>query len=566
MQTVPNGWAEFLAAEHKVDFKAVINNVTYTYSAIKSAQITKAMMDKLTIGQAPSAMLDMVFLPSETIPEAAKVECYVRLTDYTPTVIVTDELSNVIRTDDGYVLTASYTLGTDWIPFGTFYIDTRELGADGFMTITAYDRMLAAEQDFPSTAGSMTMSAAVTYIAAALGIGVDSRTTELIANYGIDSPVGVYTMREVLCGIAAASGGNFIITENNKLRLIRLSSPASAAESPAQKCDVLGSAVTIGKVTLYPDDDTQYSSGTGGYEIKSDCVYATQEICDSVQKLLNNTTYLPYSAGTVILNPALELGDSVTIDGNNSILASMVFTVGIGMAADVEAPIDTEINHEYPYQARTREERRTAASISKIEKDTESIRLSVEGIDVEGKAKTEIIATLNSLVLSSEAASGGASITLSNEDSSVKIDGDVTIGNISANKITSGEIDAEIVKIKNLDASNINTGTLSAIDIVGCTLYADSNKDTFTAIKTDGIYIHALNKYGRDTIKASLTADEDSACLELGTDQSGYVRKQYSSGVGHTIWVGDSSETTGIQINFTKGTVTVYKNGTATAL
>lgn len=45
-----------------------------------------------------------------------------------------------------------------------------------------------------------------------------------------------------------------------------------------------------------------------------------------------------------------------------------------------------------------------------------------------------------------------------------------------------------------------------------------------------------------------------------------YVRKQYSRGVGHTIWIGDSSEKTGIQINFTNGTVTAYKEGTATAL
>lgn len=304
MQTVPAKWNDILAGDYQVDFKAVINGKTYTYGEIKSARITKSMMDKLTIGQATSAMLDMVFEPNGAIPTAAEIKCYIRLANYAPTIIMTDEFSNIIQTDDGYVLAESYSSYSDWLPFGTFYIDTRSTDASGWMTITAYDRMLAAERDFPSSAGSMTMSAAVTYIANQLGISVDSRNA--IAPYNIDSPVGVYTMREVLCGIAAASGGNFVITENNKLRLIRLASPSSTDDVPVMSCDVLGDTVTIGKVTLYPDSDTQYSSGSSGYEIQADCIYATQAICDYVKNRLNGVTYLPYSAGTAFFNPVLQ--------------------------------------------------------------------------------------------------------------------------------------------------------------------------------------------------------------------------------------------------------------------
>ena len=293
MQVVPSNWNEVFQSEHKTDFKAVINGVTYTYGSIKSAQITKTMMDKLTIGQATSAMLDMVFRPQGTIPTAAKIECYVRLTNYEPTTIVTDELSNVIKTDDGYVLASAYSVVTDWIPFGTFYIDTRETAANGLITITVYDRMLAAEQSFPSSAGSMTMSAAVAYIADALGVEADSRNQ--IAPYSIDSPVGLYTMREVLCGIAAASGGNFVITENNKLRLVRIASPTAVDNTRVASLDILSETKTIGKVTLYPDSEAQYTSGTSGYEIQADCIYATQEICDYVKNRLNGVTYLPYS-------------------------------------------------------------------------------------------------------------------------------------------------------------------------------------------------------------------------------------------------------------------------------
>ena len=419
MQTVPSNWNDVFQIDHKTEFKAVINGVTYTYGSIKSAQITKTMMDKLTIGQATSAMLDMVFRPQGTIPAAAKIECYVRLTNYEPTTVVTDELSNIIKTDDGYVLASAYSVVPDWIPFGTFYIDTRETAANGLMTITAYDRMLAAEQGFPSSAGSMTMSAAVAYIADAIGVEADSRNQ--IAPYSIDSPVGLYTMREVLCGIAAASGGNFVITENNKLRLIRITSPATVEKTRVASLDILSDVQTIGKVTLYPDGNTQYSSGTSGYEIQADCIYATQDICNYVKGILNGVRYLPYSAGTAFINPALELGDSVSPNGNPAILASAVFTIGVSMGASIEAPIDMEVNHEYPYQSRTREERRLATSQSRIEKTTEQIRLSVEGKADAEDVQTAIDLNLNSLSLSYTAGENGASITLSKDGVSITV-------------------------------------------------------------------------------------------------------------------------------------------------
>ena len=546
MQTVPAKWNDILAGDYQVDFKAVINGKTYTYGEIKSARITKSMMDKLTIGQATSAMLDMVFEPDGTIPTAAEIKCYIRLANYDPTIIITDEFSNIIQTDDGYVLAESYSSYSDWLPFGTFYIDTRSTDASGWMTITAYDRMLAAERDFPSSAGSMTMSAAVTYIANQLGISVDSRNA--IAPYNIDSPVGVYTMREVLCGIAAASGGNFVITENNKLRLIRLASPSSTDDVPVMSCDVLGDTVTIGKVTLYPDSDTQYSSGTSGYEVQSDCIYATQVICDYVKNLLNGVTYLPYSAGTAFFNPALELGDSIKPNGKGSVLASAAFTVGVSMSADIDAPIDTEVNHEYPYQARTREERRTAQSFSEIKKTTEQIALSVQG-KVDGtQVQSAIDLNLNSLSLSYSAGTNGASITLSKDG--VNITGQVKIGSIDASQI----------QVTNLDATNITTGYLYGVDIVGCTLRAIAGGADYAQISSDGMRI-----YTSSGLKAVLGINGYYPALILGDTSSAYVEKLYR-GNGHEMWIGDGGMGTGLLINFTNGTVTVVKNGAQTNL
>lgn len=546
MQSVPSNWNNVFEIDHKTEFKAVINGVTYTYGSIKSAQITKSMMDKLTIGQATSAMLDMVFRPEGTIPTAAKIECYVRLMNYEPTTLVTDEAGNIIKTDDGYILAGAYSVVTDWIPFGTFYIDTREIAANGLMTITAYDRMLAAEQEFPNSAGSMTMNAAVAYIAAALGVETDNRNQ--IAPYSIDSPVGLYTMREVLAGIAAASGGNFIITEENKLRLVRLASPATVDATRVASYDALSDMVTIGRITLYPDGDTQYSSGTSGYEIQADCIYATQTICDYVNSLLGGVAYLPYSAGTARLNPAIELGDSVSPNGKNSIVASAVFTIGVSMSASIEAPIDTEVNHEYPYQGRTKEERKTAVSISEIRKTTEEISLTVRGKVGAAEVQSAIDLNLNSLTLSYSAAENGASITLSKDG--VNIQGNVKIGSIDASKID----------VKNLNADEITAGTLSAIDIVGCTIYAQESKQDYAKMLSNGMEI-----YTDGTYKMGLYVEGSNPTLELGNTTPAFIQKIFEASA-HKLWLGNRTGSDGIMIDFTNHTVKKYINGTATAL
>lgn len=550
MQTKPTQWDDILqSASHSFEFKAVINGKEYHNPDIWSASIHFPMMDKLAIGTAPSASLNITLAPDGEIPTGAEIKCYLRVTNGNQLILVASDAGDLIKTDDGYVLASTYPQTSGWLPFGTYYIDTRSIAPNGRITITAYDAIMKAEQNYIDNSGAypMQMADAVDVICGMIGVELDTRSQ--IAPYTIDSPTGVYTIREVLCGIAAASGANAVITKDGKLLIRRLESPSAVAESPAVDCSVLSAdMVTVGKITLYPDSDVQYTSGTSGYEIQADCQYATQAICDYVKSILDGVTYLPFSASTVYLDPALELGDSVKINGNLAVLADISYTVGAAMTASVGAAIDEELNHEYPYQTRSREQRKTAAAFSEIRKTTEEIRLSVEGKADSEDVQTAINLNLNALSLSYSAGENGASITLSKDG--VKITGDVKIGSIDASKID----------VKNLNADEITAGTLSAIDIVGCTIYAQESKQDYAKMLSNGMEI-----YTDGTYKMGLYVEGSNPTLELGNTTPAFIQKIFEDSA-HKLWLGNRTGSDGIMIDFTNHTVKKYINGTATAL
>lgn len=133
---------------------------------------------------------------------------------------------------------------SEWIPKGTFFTNTRS-DDDGYWTIEAYDSMRKAEVvwtpdqslEFP-----LSMPAAAEEFARILGVELDPRTV-LNANYTIDYPANNYTIRNELCFIAAAHGGNWIITDENKLYLVPL---LSAPAETNYLVEEYGDAITFG--------------------------------------------------------------------------------------------------------------------------------------------------------------------------------------------------------------------------------------------------------------------------------------------------------------------------------
>lgn len=177
-----------------MEYKVEIDGESYEMSELYSVTITQPLFEQFSVGNACSGELKIVFSPRRSIPPMVKIVPFAR------------QMST-----------------ENWSQLGIFYSDTRKLN-QGLMEITAYDDMLKAEivwEPDQSLIFPMTMPDAVTEISRLMGVSVDTRTV-LNTAYTIDYPANDYTLREVLSYIAAAHGGNWIMTANGQLLLVPL--------------------------------------------------------------------------------------------------------------------------------------------------------------------------------------------------------------------------------------------------------------------------------------------------------------------------------------------------------
>ena len=127
-------------------------------SGIKSIKTSNALFSKnqMMIGCANSGSLDCeIIKPDFVIPSMAKINLYAR----------------ALATNGNY---------SSWIPKGVYFIDTRQYGTNGgqpTLKIKAYDAMMRAEDDYPSTSHTWpaTLNVVVSDIVGAMGVQLDFR-------------------------------------------------------------------------------------------------------------------------------------------------------------------------------------------------------------------------------------------------------------------------------------------------------------------------------------------------------------------------------------------------------
>jgi hypothetical protein len=284
------------------DIKCLIDSVEYTGAEIFGFGKSGGLIsDDFSLGNCVSQAFSITVSEKSgvTIPKNAKVEPYVRITG-----------------DAG---------DTAWYRLGVYYIDTRARLDGGKLKFGCYDRMLFADVPFLTggeTLGDypMPMDTAMTRIYTALGCTLDARCT-ISHTLTIEYPNDM-TMRQVLGMIASAHGGNFCITDEDYLRLVipGYGSVIAAIDGSNATATIKGTeAITYDSVAMiYTDDGAYLESGVTKLQTLDITNYwATQAMCDAVRGVIAGFTYTPYTANAADLDPAIELGDHITIDGVN---------------------------------------------------------------------------------------------------------------------------------------------------------------------------------------------------------------------------------------------------------
>lgn len=247
----------------------------------------------------------------------------------------------------------------------------------------------------------------------------------------------------------------------------------------------------------------------------------TDAMAAAILKKVSGYKHIGYEGSEALLDPAVELGDAVTVDGFYLPLVALDITFDPMLAPNISAPDADEIDDEYPYKSPTQRqiERNMAKARSLITKTSEEIMLKVEGLN--GKY-TEVKTTLDGLTVTD--ASGTTKIN----GSSIKTDNlyvaaaNIT-GTLTADKIQTGSIRVGDLK----DGSNYATKTyvdnnagLSASE-VNSAIETYIDETSITAEKLRGRYVQLLASSDRQVGQLGIEYTTTGYGVSIKTDYGG---------------------------------------------
>ena len=252
-----------------------------------------------------------------------------------------------------------------------------------------------------------------------------------------------------------------------------------------------GTLPPISRVTLMVDDNNAITAGDDtGREIIADCPFATQEMVNAILARLKGYQYHAYTASDAGIDPAVELGDAVTVGGIYSVV-SRIEDDGTGYPS-IAAPGEAELEDEYPSVGPVTQtfNRQISETRSLISKTSEEILLQVEN-ELEGLSSsfsvqldsitqqitgingeiTQLSTKLDSITLSVTNGETSSTIELKAGEAvissqNITFDGFVTFTGLSSGTTT-------------VDGGCIQTGTISAdrLNLTGEITWGDLASD-----------------------------------------------------------------------------------------
>lgn len=154
-------------------------------------------------------------------------------------------------------------------------------------------------------------------------------------------------------------------------------------------------------VEMIVDDDTSIFAGDRtGRVLTVRNPWGTQAQANYLVSVLRGLQYQPYAAQDALLSPAAELGDAITAGAIYGGIYKLSRQHSPLMAANIEAPEDEEIDHEYPYESKVDRvyQRELAQTRAQISVTATAITAEVtRATAAEGSLGTRITQTQNSI-------------------------------------------------------------------------------------------------------------------------------------------------------------------------
>ena len=296
-----------------------------------------------------------------------------------------------------------------------------------------------------------------------------------------------------------------------------------------------GTLPPISRVTLMVDDNNAITAGDDtGREIVADCPFATQEMVNAILSRLKGYQYHAYTASDAGIDPAVELGDAVTVGGIYSVV-SRIEDDGTGYPS-IAAPGEAELEDEYPSVGPVTQtfNRQISETRSLISKTSEEILLKVEN-ELEGLSSSfsvqlqqiqSQVTGLNGQVSSITQKVDNITLSVSNGSTSSSISLSVGGVTVSSQTIQMNGL-VTFTGLANgtttIDGACIKTGTIEA-----------------SRIDTDSLYVNAANITGSLTIgqlpnNVATTVDIPDKVSELENDEGYQTARGVVTIIGGTV-------------------------------
>lgn len=207
----------------------------------------------------------------------------------------------------------------------------------------------------------------------------------------------------------------------------------------------------ISRVVLVVDDETSYTAGSGDRTLEVTCPYGTQAMANNILATLSQYSYQPAQATDALLDPAVEIGDALTVDGLYTVIADMDMTFDALMTSDVGAPGEAELQSEYAYISQEtaeqiRQMQQAAQQIANAQQSADNAQTSAN--NAQTSANNAQTAANNAQNTANDALNAAGNAQDSADDANLAIQGWTYSGttNIDGTKIETGTVTASTLR------------------------------------------------------------------------------------------------------------------------